>query len=331
MQGAKEAKKLIIDAESIVITSHRSPDGDSIGSSVSMYYYLKALGKNPVICHPDPCPDFLDWCTDEAGIINFEDESEKVEQIMLEADLIFCMDYNGSNRMGDDMGAILDKSFAKKVMIDHHPNPDDFVDISISVPSVCSTCQLVYELIAENNDLELIDAKLGSAIYLGIMTDTGSFRFSSVDFRTHEIIADLIKRGVNHTAIHESTYDNIRLDKLKLRGFALSEKLEVLPKEGVAIVALSDAELSRFNYKKGDTEGIVNMALAIEGVRMAIFLSEKDGKIKMSFRSKGEIPANEVASTYFSGGGHKNAAGGISELSMADTINKLKSVLPKYV
>lgn len=331
MLEAKEVKDLIIASEKIVITSHKSPDGDSIGSSMALFHYLKKLGKKPVICHPDPRPAFIDWVVGDVDIITFDQNPEKVQELMIAAELIFCLDYNGSNRLGKDMGDVLDKCSAKKVMIDHHPNPDEFVDVAISVPTTCSTCQLIYEVIVGAGDRELIDAQIGEAIYLGIMTDTGSFRFSSVEPRTHEILAHLLSVGVNHTLVHENTFDNVRIDKLKLRGYATSEKLEVIPELGVAIISLTDPELEKFNYIKGDTEGLVNVALSVEGVKAAVFLAEKDGLIKMSFRSKGDLAINKLAVDHFSGGGHINAAGGISELSMEDTILKLKKALADYV
>ena len=330
MKEASEIKELINSSERIVITSHRSPDGDSIGSSLAMYRYLKAKGRNVTICHPDPAPEFLQWISEGSGLLNFEDEPEVVTETMRTADLIFCLDYNGSSRMGHGMGDLLDECTGKKVMIDHHPNPDDFVDIAVSVTEVCSTCQIVYEFIAACGDEDIIDANIGEAIYLGIMTDTGSFRYSSVDARTHEIISSLINKGVKHTLIHENTFDGMRIDRLKLRGYATSEKLEVINHYHVAFIALSAEELERFNYRKGDTDGLVNIALAVKGVKVAVFFSEKDGQIKISFRSKGDIAVNELAANEFNGGGHRNAAGGASQDSLEDTIKHFKAVIPKY-
>lgn len=330
MKEAKEIKVAVDNAAKIVITSHRSPDGDSIGSSVAMYRYLKKIGKNVIICHPDPAPEFLHWITEDAELINFEDDQPSVIKEMHEADLIFCLDYNGSDRMGRDMGVLLDECTATKVMLDHHPHPADFVDIAVTQTNVCSTCQIVYEYITACGDEDVIDAMIGEAIYLGIMTDTGSFRYSSLDARTHEIISKLLTKGLVHTPIHENTFDGVRIDRLKLRGYAMSEKLEVIPHYHIAYIALSSEELERFHYRKGDTDGLVNVALSVEGVQVAVFFSEKDGQIKISFRSKGDVAVNELAINEFNGGGHRNAAGGVSQESLEDTIKRFKSVIPKY-
>jgi phosphoesterase RecJ-like protein len=330
MKEAQEILDLINKSERIVITSHRSPDGDAIGSSLAMYHFLDALGKKADVCHPDPCPEFLEWIMEEVPIDNYEDHEDIVKDKMHSADLIFCLDYNGSDRMGHGMGPLLDECSGKKVMIDHHPNPDDFEDISVSVTNACSTCQIVYDLIEEMGKIDLMNTKIGQAIYLGILTDTGSFRYSSVDSRTHEIASKLIAGGLDHTSVHENTFDNVRMDRLMLRGYATSEKLEVIHHYHVAFMWLTEEELDRFNYRKGDTDGLVNLALAVEGVNAAVFFSERDGQIKISFRSKGDLPVNELASNEFNGGGHRNAAGGFSQESMEDTINRFKSVVPKY-
>ncbi len=329
----KEAQAILDEihrAKRIVITSHRAPDGDSIGSSVAMYHFLIALGKNPVICHPDPSQSSLDWVKENVNIFDYENDSERVKQEMLGADLIFCLDYNGAMRMGEAMGTLLNSCTGKKIMIDHHPHPDDFVDIAVSNTTVGSTSELIYELIAASGNLELMNVSIGTPIYLGIMTDTGSFRFSSVSARTHEILSHLLAVGVEHTSIHENTFDNVHLDSLKLRGFAMSEKLKVVPGYRIAYISLTEDELSKFNYKKGDTDGLVNIALSVEGVRVAVFFSEKDGEIKISFRSKDRIPVNSIASEQFSGGGHLNAAGGFSTMSIEETINKFIELVPKY-
>lgn len=330
MKEAKEIIDLILSSDKIVITSHRSPDGDSIGSSLAMCRFIERLGKSAEICHPDPCPDFLNWVKGEDEIFDFESSQELVTEKLSQADLIFSLDYNGANRLGRDMAEVFSASSAKKIMIDHHLDPENIFDVAVSQPSVCSTAQLIAELILASGYESMLDESVGTPIYLGIVTDTGSFRFGSVEPRTHEIVGMLIANGVKHSEVHENTFDNNRLDRLKLRGYAVAEKLELIPEYSVAIISLTANELEQFNYVKGDTEGLVNIALSIEGVKVAVFLSEKDGKVKMSFRSKGTIPVNELAAENFSGGGHQNAAGGISEASMDDTIQRLKSLFPGF-
>ena len=330
MKEAKEILALIEKADNIVITSHRSPDGDSIGSSMGLYFFLENLGKKAILCHPDPCPDFIEWAKNGVQIHDFENEPEFVQEKMNNADLIFCLDYNGASRLGRDMEPVLVAAKGKKVMIDHHLNPDDFVDVAVSQPNVCSTSQLIYELIESSGNIDLLDAKVGTPIYLGIMTDTGSFRYSSLSARTHEILAVLLKKGVKHSEIHEATFDNNRIDKVKLRAHIIAERLEIIPAWKVAIVSVTEKVLERFNFIKGDTEGLVNVALSLEGVEAAVFFREDKDMVKISFRSKGDLAVNTIANDYFNGGGHKNAAGGASFTSLEEAISKFKEVAPKY-
>jgi phosphoesterase RecJ-like protein len=330
MNDFKRIMQQVDGAERIVITSHKSPDGDSIGSSLALYHFLRAYGKNPVVCHPDAAPNFLTWMPGGHDILHFDHAPERVAEKMAEADLIFCLDYNASNRIGKDMEVHLLSSEAIKIMIDHHMDPADFCEIIVSETSVCSTSQLIYELIDQSGNLELLDEDSGTAIYLGIMTDTGSFRFPSVQPRTHAILEHLLNAGVKHYKVHENVFDTNTIDRLKLRGYAISEKMEIMHDLPVAIISLTEEELARFNNQKGDTEGLVNVALSVQGIEMAAFFAEKDGVIKISFRSKGERFVNVMAGDHFSGGGHKYASGGMSTDSMTDTINRFKSVVYNY-
>lgn len=330
MNFAKEIVQSILTAENIVITSHRSPDGDSVGSSLGMLRFIRALGKDAQVCHPDASPTFLNWLKAGDEIIDFDANQEQVSNVMNAADLIFCLDYNGAGRLGKEMGEVLLATDAKKIMIDHHPNPEEIFDISASHPEVCSTAQLIVELIVESGHADKLNQAIGTPLYLGIVTDTGSFRFSSVTPRTHQLIAMLLEHGVKQAEVHENSFDHNRLDQMKLRGYAIAEKLEVLEEYEFAIVSLTEEELNRFNYVKGDTEGLVNLALSIEGVSVAAMLTEKDGKIKMSFRSMGDIVVNTFAAEHFEGGGHMNAAGGVSFSSLEETMNKLKSLIPTH-
>ena len=317
-------------AHSIVITSHKSPDGDSIGSSLGLFQFIQKLNKQVTICHPDKAPSFLLWMEDIEAIHTLEENPETVKQLVEKADLIFSLDYNSLSRVGEEMQALLETASADFIMIDHHLHPDDFAAICVSKPEICSTSQLIFEVIAHSSEANLLDARIATPLYLGIVTDTGSFRYPSVDARTHEIIAEMLKLGVVHYKIHENTFDQNSVNRLRLRGFATSEKLEILHHGKVAMISLTEEELNRFEFQKGDTEGLVNIALSIEGVKAAAFFAEKEGKIKISFRSKGDYEVNVLSNENFNGGGHKYAAGGISELPMNDTIEKFKSLIPNY-
>lgn len=330
MEKYKEIVAAIKEAKNIVITSHKSPDGDSIGSSLALYHFIEALGKTSVVCHPDEAALYLLWVPGAHDIVLLEKQKEKTAELFHNADLIFCLDYNSSDRVGADMEALLLTSKAKKILIDHHMHPADFCDIVVSETSVCSTSQLIYELVDQSGNKHLLNEKIGTPIYLGIMTDTGSFRFPSVHARTHEILAELLKAGVKHFEIHEKVFDTNTIDRLRLRGFVIADKLELIKDFPIAIMSLSESELSRFNYKKGDTDGLVNVALSIEGIQVAAFFSEKDGVIKISFRSKGDFHVNVLAMEHFSGGGHKYASGGISYDSLEVTIERFKTLIPVF-
>ncbi len=318
------------NSQNIVITAHKSPDGDSIGSSMALYHWLISKGKTVSVCHPDAYPNFLAWVPSVDEIIHFENSGEIIQEKMVNADLIFALDYNHPSRLGKDLEPLLADAKEKTIMIDHHLDPSDFAFIALSEPHVCSTAQLVFELIVKDSEVT-ISRESGICIYLGIMTDTGSFRFNSVSPRTHEIIAQLLNVGVDHTAIHEAVFGQNSLSQLRLRSHAICNNLELIEKGKVALMWLSASELEQYHYEKGDTEGLVNVALSVTGVKLAVFMVEKDGKIKMSFRAKENQTVNTFANKFFEGGGHAYAAGGISDLSLQDTIQKVKENISSYI
>ncbi|SFU17665.1 phosphoesterase RecJ domain-containing protein [Algoriphagus locisalis] len=330
MNSYKKIEAEILSASNILITAHKSADGDSVGSSIGLLHFIEKLGKKATICHPDKAPKFLDFL-DLSCITSMDQEPEKVTATFEEADLIFCLDYNATDRVGKDMQPLLEAATCTKIMIDHHLDPQDFANITVSETSASSTAELIVELIEQSENGALLDEKIGTPLYLGILTDTGSFRFNSVKPRTHEVLAKLLAAGVKHHLIHELLNDTNTASRLRLQGFAMSQKMEILDENAVAIIPLTKEELEKYDYKKGDTDSLANLALSIKGMKAAIVLSERDGIIKISFRSKGkENPVNGLAAEHFDGGGHANASGGMSELSMRETLDKLKSLLAEY-
>lgn len=326
----KEIEAEIQAAAHIVITAHKSADGDSVGSSLGLLHFIEKLGKKAVVCHPDKAPDFLYWL-DTSAIILMDENRKEVTAQMKKADLIFCLDYNATNRVGPDMQVLLEEATAKKIMIDHHLNPEDFAALTISDTSASSTSQLIVDLIDQSGHSALLDEKIGTPLYLGILTDTGSFRFNSVKPRTHEVLAKLLTAGVQHHLVHEQLNDTNTESRLRLQGYAMSEKLEILYDHNVAIISLSKEELAKYNYKKGDTDNLANSVLSIKGMKAAIVFTERDGIMKISFRSKGtENPVNVLAQEHFDGGGHANASGGKSDLTVEETLEKLKALIPQY-
>ena len=317
-------------ASNIVITSHKSPDGDSIGSSLGLLHFIEKLGKTATVCHPDPAPSFLYW-SDTSSFLLMTEQPEAVTAAFEKADLVFCLDYNATNRIGPDMQALLEAVTCKTVMIDHHLNPEPFPTLTVSETNASSTSELIVELIEQSGHGDLLDQKIGTPLYLGILTDTGSFRFSSVQPRTHEVLAKLLAAGVEHHLVHEVLSDNNTASRLRLQGYAMCEKLEIMEDYMVAVISLSKEELAKYNYQKGDTDSLANQVLSIKGMKAAIVFTERDGIMKISFRSKGvENPVNVMAGEHFNGGGHANASGGMSELSVTETLDKIKGLIPQY-
>ena len=326
----KQIEAEIQAASNIVITAHKSADGDSIGSSLGLLHFIEKLGKKAIICHPDKAPDFLYWL-DTTNILLMEENPEEVTAAIKKADLIFCLDYNAISRVGPEMQVMLEEATSKKIMIDHHLNPEEFPAITLSETTASSTSQLIVDLIEHSGHLDMLDEKIGTPLYLGILTDTGSFRFNSVKPRTHEVLAKILRAGVEHHLIHEKLNDNNTESRLRLQGYAMSEKLEILYDYNVAIISLSKEELAKYNYKKGDTDSLANLVLSIKGMKAAIVFTERDGIMKISFRSKGaENPVNLLAKEHFNGGGHANASGGMSDLTVKETLEKLKGLIPEY-
>lgn len=325
----KEIKELLSKPKNIVIVTHWSPDGDAMGSSLGLYNYLKQIKHKVTVITPNDYPSFLFWLPGNKNVINFSAKAKEAKAAVAKANIIFCLDFNSLKRI-NALGDEVAKSKAVKCMIDHHLQPEDFADYILHNIKACSTCELIFDFIELMEDKKLINKDISNCLYTGIMTDTGSFRFPSTTSKTHRIIAELIDAGAENAAIHNRIYDDNTEDKLRLLGFCLAEKLTVLKEYGTAFFSLRDDELKHFNYKKGDTEGVVNYALSIDGIRFAAFFVERDGEIKTSFRSKGDFNVNLFARKHFSGGGHANAAGGMSEISLDETIIKFIELLPKY-
>lgn len=327
----KELKKLFLTPKNIVIVPHRNPDGDAIGSSLALYHYLSNKGHFATVVAPNDYPDFLKWLPGSKDVLKFDMQNRQSKSAIDEAAIIFLLDFNALHRVGSDMENTLKEFNGDFIMIDHHQQPDAIAKYLFSDTSICSTCQMVYHFLEKLEDVDAINFEIATNLYTGIMTDTGSFRFASTTSITHKIIGDLIDRGANNALIHNHVYDTNSYGRLQLLGKALSN-LVVFNDLKTAYITLSQKELNEFNYQKGDTEGVVNYALSLEGVIFAaIFIEDVEQKIvKMSFRSKGSFSVNQFARNHFDGGGHDNAAGGKSEISLKETVSKFVKILPKY-
>jgi bifunctional oligoribonuclease and PAP phosphatase NrnA len=323
-QQIEDTHQLVSSAKSIVITSHKSPDGDAVGSSLALLGLISKINKNVKVVLPDGADAYLHWMIGYQDIILFDIQKDLATSTIEGADLIFSLDYNNLSRTGSEMEAVLRKSDAKFILIDHHQQPENYSVVLYSDTSACSTCEMIYRFADMCGWMDHIDIPVAEAIYCGIMTDSGSFRFPSVTPETHYIVADLMSRGMNHARVHQEVYDSNLVDRMKLVGYAISEKLQVWEDCATAVVSLTQEELLRFNHRPGDTEGLVNQALSIRGIKMAVFLREGNNEIKMSFRSKGTFDVNVFARGSWNGGGHKNAAGGMTKETMNEALTRLE-------
>jgi len=326
-KDTKELLNLFSTSGKIVLISHINPDGDAIGSQLALYHFLRSQGRNVSMITPNYLQEFLKWMTGADLIEIFIRDRKNCRKLIEQADLIVLLDFNHANRLGE-AEELVKASRAKKVLIDHHLDPEDFTDIAISDTTKCSTAELVHEIICSmNGDKAFSDKPYSEAIYVGIITDTGNFEHGSYSSRTFRIVADLIETGLEKEKILDRVYNNYSADRLKLQGFALNSRMVVIPEFKTAYISLSREDLKAHNHVKGDTEGFVNMPLSIKGIIFSAMFIEKDGFIKISLRSKGQFPSNEFATLYFSGGGHMNASGGEYYDTLENTVNYFLKVL----
>ncbi|MGZ3865443.1 MAG: DHH family phosphoesterase [Bacteroidia bacterium] len=323
-----DLKKVVSKAKRISILTHVNPDGDAMGSSLGLFHYLKKKGKDVKVVIPNSFPGFLEFLPSSKQALVFEGNEAKTQKQIATSDLVFILDFNNYSRL-EKLSEILNNSTAPKILIDHHRQPDTCFNYYFHDEHSSSTAELVYDFICGIDNKNKIDKNAATCLHTGIMTDTGSFRFPSTSEKTFRVTADLIKAGANNSDIYNKVYDDNTEQRLKLLGYCL-DKLTFLHEYNAAYIALSEEELKRFNYKKGDTEGIVNYALSVRGVRFSAFFSDKDGMIKISFRSKGKFDVNKFARAHFNGGGHVNAAGGASKLPLQQTVDNFLGFLPQY-
>lgn len=306
----QKAKKYVDKGDSFVIVTHVMPDGDALGSSLGLYHFLTAYGKDKVsVVVPNEFPSFYRWMPGAKDIVIHEKYPEFAEQLIREADVIFCLDFNEPKRIEKVAPAVL-AAEGRKVMIDHHLNPADFCRVTMSYPQMSSTSEMIFRFICRMGLFDLMDRNAATCIYTGMMTDTGSFTYNSNSPELYIIISELIKKGIDKDDIYRKVNQVYSISRLRLMGYVLYQKMKVYEEEGAALITLSTKEMNRFHYKTGDTEGFVNLPLSIEQVKFSAFIRESPEYVKVSLRSVGDFPCNEFASAYFNGGGHKNASGG---------------------
>ena len=317
-------------AQTVLITTHQNPDADAMGSSLGLAAYLRKKGHRVTVVTPTDYSQNLYWLPDNDAVIAFDEKKRvAVNQLFETADIIFCLDFSSLDRIRE-LAPMVRQSRARKILIDHHLEPESFADLALWDPTAAATAELVFRLIVELGDNHLLDVPIAECLYSGLMTDTGSFRHSNTTGNVHRMAAALVDLKIDVSSIHRRIFDNVTLDKFRLLGYVLNEKLKVLPEYKFAYITLTDAELKQYRSKTGDTEGMVNYALAVEGVVMAAILIDRVDEIRLSFRSVGNFSVRDLASKHFDGGGHRSAAGGRSKLSLVETEQKLLTIIPQY-
>jgi phosphoesterase RecJ-like protein len=330
MQNLTAFKDQLSQPRKVVILTHFKPDADALGSSLGLARYLKKKGHTVTVITPSDYPDFIAWMPGNDEVVIFQkDKPERCAKLVADAEMIFCLDFSSLNRI-NELGEMVRGAGAKKVLVDHHLEPEHFADFEQWDGTAASTAELVYQLIVALDDQALVDGPMADCLYAGIMTDTGGFRHSNTNHKVFQIASDLVARGANPYKVSKLIYETNSLERLRLMGYVLWEKLQVLPEYKTAYIALTADELKRFGSQTGDTEGLVNFGLSIKGIKLSVIISDRRENIKLSLRSLGDFSVNEMARAHFQGGGHRNAAGGQTNLTLEQTVKKFLDLLPQY-
>jgi phosphoesterase RecJ-like protein len=330
MLNFKDVKALLSSPKSVAIIPHTNPDADALGSSLGLRGYLIKKDHQVQVISPTDYPKFLNWMSGHEEVMVMNKHNLKdIEIILRQSDIIFCLDFNSMKRIGI-LGPIVEKSKALKILVDHHLDPENFADFSYASIDASATAELIYEFIVKLGDRELIDQSIAENLYAGIMTDTGQFKYKNTTQNVHYVTANLMELGCDISKVGSLIYDTNSYIRLKFLGFALSQRLTFLEEYKTAYIAIDAYDLKRFNSQTGDTEGLVNYALSLENVVLGVLITEREDEIKLSLRSKGDFSVNELAKKHFNGGGHRNAAGGSSDLPFDETVKKFENILKEY-
>jgi len=333
MENLSAFKSLIGTPKRVVIVTHFKPDADALGSSLGLAGFLRKKGHSVSVITPSNYPDFLTWMPGNDTVLALSNDKPEIEkkaqQLIEESEMVFCLDFSSLSRI-NNLGEMIRKSKAVKVLIDHHLEPEHFADFEQWSTASASTAGLIVELIDDLGEKELIDAGIANCLYAGLMTDTGGFRHNNTRQKEFEIAAELVAQGANPHETARAIYDTNSLERLRLTGYVLNQKLVVLPEYNAAYITLSQDELKSFGAQTGDTEGLVNYGLSVKGVKLSVLMYDRKEEIKLSFRSLGDFSVNDLARKHFEGGGHRNAAGGSSKLTLEETLQKFLEILPEY-
>jgi bifunctional oligoribonuclease and PAP phosphatase NrnA len=330
MQHIQQIFSELTEPKNVVITMHQKPDGDAMGSTLGLYHFLESLGHNTVVISPTNWADFLNWMPGVDTVMDYESKALEADALILNADYVFCLDFNTLSRT-KRMKEVLEITRATRILIDHHREPAvEWFAYGDSNIAKSSTCEMVYDFIVQSPYANNINATIGECLYTGLMTDTGSFRFPSTTASVHRMVAHLLDLGVQHSKIHENIFDTNSETRLRFIGHVLSNRLEVFYEYNTVLISIPAADIHKYGIKTGDTEGLVNYPLSIEGIKFAAIVIDRVEERKWSFRSKGDFDVNTFAREHFNGGGHFNAAGGGSYDSFDKTVTDFKTVLKTY-
>ena len=319
-------RAIINGVQRIAITCHKSPDGDALGSTLALCHVLRRLGKDAVVVTPDMAPRSLEFIPGVREIIVFTKNEQRARRVLSDAQVIFCLDFNSLHRI-DRLGEIIIPLNTRRVLVDHHLDPEDAFDLSISFPEASSTCELVFRVLMQLGLLRLMDRQAASCLYVGLLTDTGGFAYSCDNPEFYEILSSIMRRRIDRIGLYNKAMNTFSANSLRLQGFAINEKMQLFPDQGVALITLDKQELERFNYNRGDTETLVNKPLAIPGIYWSVFMREDADRIKISCRSQGDFSVSDICARYFNGGGHENAAGGEFSGTIDEAVQVFHQVL----
>jgi len=328
-ESIKSVKSILREAKQVVITTHMSPDGDAVGSALGMKLFLSSLAIPAEVVYPNASPDFLKWLPGAEEAYIYDKQPEEVQALFNKADVIFVLDYNAPNRVGD-LGELLVASSAQKILLDHHPHPEDFCTVTISHPELCATAELLFRFITQMGYFPELTAEMATCIYTGMMTDTGGFSYNSNSPEIYYIIAQLLSKGIDKDSIYRRVNNTYSEARMRLKGLML-ETMKTYPSSHATLMVLTQQQQKTFHMQKGDSEGFVNMPLAMKGMKMSCLMREsEEGYVKISLRSVGDIPVNQMSNKYFNGGGHNNAAGGEFRGTLEECIKNFEEALEEY-
>lgn len=326
----QKAKHVLSPADRVVIIAHVGPDGDAVGSSLGLADYLKGQDKTVHVLLPDPIPGFLKWLPGADSIVTFSEQPDACKAYMEKTDVVVFLDFNQRKRMGG-LEKFLEGNKAKTILMDHHPYPDTFADVTLSYPQIASTSEIVFRYICRTGAFDVMSKDCATCVFTGMMTDTGAFTFNSNNEEMYYIISQLIRKGVDKDGVYNKVYNTYSVGRMRLMGFVLYKRMQIWENMATAVIALSREDVQSFDHQVGDTEGFVNLPLSIDGITLSVFMREDVDKIKISFRSRGTFPCNKLATALFNGGGHLNAAGGEFYGSLQDAVKRLEDSLPDFI